>query len=284
MAEILESLKKKFNIYLTDKPGGKYKFLPNLDQAILEKKKIDFSFYDLIIICDCGSIKRTDLADEIINRPKRQTVIEFDHHRNSEMYADLEARDEAASSSTEMIYRFIAANGLEINKNLATAILAGILTDTGNFLYQYTSDKSFKISSEMIKAGASFPKIYKSAWRDKRLASLKIWGKAMKNIRISKTYGIAYTILTGDDLANNAINDDEMEGLINFLGNICGVRAVLIIREEKSRQIKGSFRSSHPSFDTSRLANALGGGGHAKSSAFMIEGRLEEVDGKWKVL
>ena len=66
------------------------------------------------------------------------------------------------------------------------------------------------------------------------------------------------------------------------------VKAVVFLREEKNsltgiQQIKGSLRSSHPTLDISKLANKLGGGGHAKASGFTIPGKLEKINNKYKI-
>jgi phosphoesterase RecJ-like protein len=96
---------------------------------------------------------------------------------------------------------------------------------------------------------------------------------------------LAFTILSAEEIRESGVEEEDLEGMANFLSNIKGVKAVLFLREAKEYGVlRGSFRSLSPNTDISLLARALGGGGHPKAAGFKIEGRLEENEGKWKVI
>lgn len=281
--EFLESLEKKYFAYCYDAPPQQYAFLSHTEKITSDKNKLDFSEFDLIIIFDCGSIKRTKLEDEILKKNKNQFLIEIDHHIKIEDCADLELRDSSAASTTLLVYEFFKANKIRINKNIANCVLAGILTDSGNFIYQTTNEQTVKISGEMLKAGANLPRIMDNTLRNKNLPALKIWGEAMARIQINKKYNIAFTILTAEDAKD--LDEEDLEGIPNFLGNLNNVKAIMVIREQSDNTIKGSFRSAHPDADVSKLAQALGGGGHIKASGFNIPGKLFKTrNGRWEIV
>jgi len=281
--ELLTGLGKEFSAYCYDTPPRQFNFLPHLEKIKTDKNKLNFSEYDLIIVLDCGSLKRTRLIEEINNKKPNQFIIEFDHHPKTDNFADIEIRNPNISSTAEILYNFLKTNHIKINKNLAIGLLTGILTDTGNFLYPYTTDKTIKIASEMLLYGARFPLVLENTWRNKSLSAMKVWGLAINNLRINKKYNFAYSILTQRDLSQNGITDEELEGIAGFLSNLYGVRGLLLLREQEDGKIKGSFRAIHPQIDISRLAQIFGGGGHAKASAFMTEGKIEKTDKGWKV-
>ena len=280
--DLLKKLKKSYFAYCFDAPPRQFDFLPHLEKISSDKNELNFNSYDLIIIFDCGGINRTKLADEIRNRDKRQFVIEIDHHIKVDNYADIELREPERASTTELVYNFFKANKIRINKNIANCVLAGILTDSGNFIYTSTTDRTIKIASEMLSRGANLAQIMDNTLRNKNLPALKIWGKAMSRTKINKKYDIAFTILTLDDIGD--LDEEDLEGIPNFLGNLRNVKAVMIIREQKDGTIKGSFRSAHPDANVAKLAQALGGGGHVKAAGFTVEGRLELVEGGWMVV
>lgn len=282
MIELLESINKPYLAYCNDAPPFQYGFLPHVEKIKSDIDKLNFANYDLIIVFDCGGINRTKLTKEIMNRNKNQFLIEIDHHVKIENYADLELRDDMAASTTILIYNFFRTNKLKINKNTANCILAGILTDSGNFIYQSTTDLTIKISSEMLSLGANLPRIMDNTMRNKNLKALKIWGKAMARTQINKKYNIAFTALTLKDI--EGLDEEDLEGIPNFLGNLHNVKAVMIIREQSNGVIKGSFRSAHPTANVSALAQSLGGGGHIKAAGFTIEGRLERVKNCWRIV
>jgi phosphoesterase RecJ-like protein len=280
--DLLERLKKPYFAYCFDAPPRQFDFLPYLEKISAQKNALNFNNYDLIIIFDCGGMGRTKLTDEITNRSKHQFIVEIDHHIKVGSYADLELRDPEKASTTELVYNFFKANKIRINKNVANCVLAGILTDSGNFIYAATTGRTIKIASEMLSRGANLVRIMESTLRNKNLPALKIWGKAMSRTRINKKYNIAFTVLTLDDIGD--LNEEDLEGIPNFLGNLHNVKAIMLLREQKDGTIKGSFRSAHGNTNVAMLAQVLGGGGHVKAAGFTVEGRLEMTENGWMVL
>lgn len=281
MAELLESMEKTYSTFCIDAPPFGFHFLPHVEKIISDKEKLNFSEHDLIIILDCGGMNRTKLVEEIKNKKPSQIIIEIDHHIKIEDYADIEMRDHTRASTTELVYEFLKANKIKINKKMANCILAGILTDTASFLYPSTSNRTIEISGEMLKRGANMPKITEQTWRNKSLSALKVWGKAMSGIKINKKYNIAFTILSQEDLAG--ISDEDLEGIPGFLSNMYGVKAVLVLQQKNAETIKGNLRTSHPDINVANLARILGGGGHAKAAGFVMPGKLEKRGERWTI-
>lgn len=282
MSELLVGLGKDFTAYCFDGLPPSFRYLPH-HESIVNEKDFVFREFDLIIALDCGSLNRTKLAEEIRTREQNQRVVEFDHHPRMDNFADLELRDPGLSSTAELLYNFFKANKVKLNKNYANCILTGILTDTGNFLYPSTSDRTVRIASEMLLYGARFPEIVENTWRNKSLAGMKIWGAAINNLKVNKKYNFAVSILTHDDIMENEASDEELEGIAGFLSNLHGVDGLLLLREEEPGKIKGSLRARNDNVDVSILARKLGGGGHPKASGFALNGRLQKKDGAWQV-
>ncbi|MBU4455278.1 bifunctional oligoribonuclease/PAP phosphatase NrnA [Patescibacteria group bacterium] len=283
MIELMESLAKPHIAYCYDEPPRQFNFLPHIEK-IISDKNFNFAEFDLIIALDCGGINRTKLADEISGRAKNQSIIDIDHHPKLDDYADLELRDPRAAATTEVLYNFLKANRIKINKNIANCVLTGILTDTANFLYPSTSQQTVEIASEMLVKGAKMPQIMENTWRNKSLNSMKLWGKAMSRLKINSEYNFASSILTLEEIAESGADEEELEGIAGFISNLDNVNGIIFLREQPNGVIKGSLRTSRRDIDVSLLARQLNGGGHAKASGFKIEGRLEETRSGWKII
>ncbi|MBU4257216.1 bifunctional oligoribonuclease/PAP phosphatase NrnA [Patescibacteria group bacterium] len=283
MIELMESLAKPHIAYCYDEPPRQFNFLPHIEK-IISDKNFNFAEFDLIIALDCGGINRTKLADEISGRAKNQSIIDIDHHPKLDDYADLELRDPRAAATTEVLYNFLKANRIKINKNIANCVLTGILTDTANFLYPSTSQQTVEIASEMLVKGAKMPQIMENTWRNKSLNSMKLWGKAMSRLKINSEYNFASSILTLEEIAESGADEEELEGIAGFISNLDNVKGIIFLREQPNGVIKGSLRTSRRDIDVSLLARQLNGGGHAKASGFKIEGRLEETRSGWKII
>jgi len=279
MAEVLKLAGKNYRIFCHDKVNYQTEFLPHLNEF---KDSYETFNFDLIIVVDCGSVERTGLAKEILDREKNQLVLEIDHHPKVKDYADLEIRDDRAAATAEVLYYFLKANKIKITKDLADCVLTGLLTDTGNFLYPSNSPQTINIASEMLKYGARFPQIMENTWRNKSVASIKVWGRAMANLKINKKYNFAFTVLKPEDVPEE-IAEEELEGMAGFLSNLEEVNGLLLLRQLPNGEIRGSLRAVKPNVDVSRLAQALGGGGHKGAAGFTVKGDLQKIDKGWKI-
>jgi len=281
IVDLLENTGKEYVAFCEDEIPFQYSFLPHIEKINNNKDEIVFSSFDLIILVDCGAIWRSGLA-ELLDKKDSQILINFDHHIKIEDFYDLDLRNDKAASTTEVIYKFYKENNIKINKEVANSILTGILTDTANFLYPVASEQTMEIASEMLISGAKISMITEHTWRNKSLKAMRFWGKAMVNIKVNPEFNIAYTIITYEDIQANNISENDLEGLVNFLGNLHGVKGVLLLKEGQGI-IKGSLRTADSDLDLSKLANILGGGGHKKSSGFLLKGTLEKKCDSWEV-
>jgi len=297
--ELAEILKVKAEAYCQFKKGDTFNYLPHELEIISDKTKLSpLTDYDVILILDCGSLSRTNLAGEIKeveNSVDRPYIIEIDHHPKMDDYADLEIRQPDKAATVEIIYNILKENKFDFNKNLANCVLTGILTDTGNFLYPSSSNLNIAIAADMLTCGAQFPKIINNTLRNQNMLTMKLWGLTMDNLKINHEYSLAYSVITKDDIDNllelgtaeeieRYLNYDVYGDIAGFLSNLSEVQAIMLLREEEKGKIKGSLRTSKPNVDISELAKKLGGGGHPKASGFVVEGHIVKTVDGWEIV
>src|SRR5699024_12021100 len=79
-------------------------------------------------------------------------IIKIDHHPNNDNYGDFNWVDTEASSTSELIYELASHNEtLQMTDEAARLIYAGIIGDTGRFLFPSTSHKTFHYAAELVK-------------------------------------------------------------------------------------------------------------------------------------
>lgn len=240
---------------------------------------------DVIIVFDSGDLKYAGIADCIKNLTHRFTIINIDHHATNPRYGHYNLVIPQASSTAEVLYFFFKANGIVINKNMAIALLTGLITDTENFTNPGTTINSLKIASELIHRGANFNQIRSWFIKDKTIPALKLWGAVLSRLRKHEELDIIYTCITQADLKEYDVSDMENEGIANFLNNMNEGRAALILKENLDNKVKGSFRTTRNGVDVSAWAKQLGGGGHQKAAGFTVNGGIDEVlERVWKIL
>jgi len=295
--EITNNLGIEAVAYAEKKSEGAFNFIPH-DSLVQGIPPLDLREFDTIFILDCGSIARTGIEDSLTSLLmleksgvplKRPYLIEIDHHEPQDSYADLEIRLPEKASTTEIIYHFLKENNLEINKILANCILIGLVTDTGHFLHANASQEALSVSSEMLLCGASLPKIINQTLNNKSFATLKVWGKALENIKYNSETGLASSALTKLEI-DNLLSPIEKEAnvelfgdIVSFISYLSGVHVALLLREEKGF-VKGSLRTNYDDVDVAKIAKEYGGGGHKRAAGFTIEGKLQETENGWKVI
>ncbi|PIR92463.1 hypothetical protein COU01_01575 [Candidatus Falkowbacteria bacterium CG10_big_fil_rev_8_21_14_0_10_44_15] len=281
VAEWLTALGKNFYLACADEAEASFHFLPQIAKINKLTANLDFSRFDLAIILDCGSLRRTKAEAAIKAAPI--PIINIDHHLSNDQFGAINLVDADAVSTTQILYELFKYGKADISRQLASCILTGIITDSGNFAYAATNPRTFKVASEMIMSGANARNILTSTAKNKNLATLKAWGFALSRLQYNPNYDIAYTVLTRRDLADLGIGKQDLEGLASFLNNLKDAKIVLVIYELGDGRVKGSLRTNRDDVDVCVLAQSFGGGGHKKAAGFEVEGKLMPVENGWRV-
>ncbi|MFX3623927.1 MAG: bifunctional oligoribonuclease/PAP phosphatase NrnA [Ectobacillus sp.] len=243
------------NIYMTGEDEETLSYLRLMDQ-------IDDSTYEnaLVIVCDTANQER--VCDQRYTKGKM--LIKIDHHPNEDPYGDIVWVDTTASSCSEMIYEFYTFGkdkGLTLTKEAARFIFAGIIGDTGRFLYPSTSSKTLQYAAELIEAGVAFPDLYDQMYKTSvKLARLN--GYILQNFELFEE-GAAYIKISKDILQRFDVKASEASGVVGALGNIEGIKAWVLFLEE-DEVIRVRLRSRGPVINT--LAMKYNGGGHPLAS------------------
>jgi phosphoesterase RecJ-like protein len=283
LAKTLDGLGKNYTSFCSGSASPYFYFLPGIEKISHEPEDLLLNQFDLIITLDCGDLGQTGISEKIEEALDDASLVNIDHHRTNENFAHFNLVIKEASSTSEIIYRFFKNFNLEIDKDIATCLLTGILTDTGNFTNSATTVSALKVASDLLIQGARFNQINLNTSKNKSLAILKLWGRILARLEENES-GVVSTVITLNDLEESDLDPEALEGVANFLNNLAGARTVLVLKEEEGDLIKGSLRSNDDAVDVSRIAQFLGGGGHRKAAGFTIKGQLAEINGKWRVV
>ncbi len=123
------------------------------------------------------------------------------------------------------------------------------------------------------------------SWRGFRLHRLsrRHQRPALSRLERLERYNIAYTVITQEDFAATASDEEAMEGLAEFISSLPDVAAILVLRDDGRGFVRGNWRTIRDDIDVGALAKTLGGGGHRKAAGFALPGRLIRCEGGWQV-
>lgn len=258
-----------------------------LDRSDTIKQDFLQGDWDVVVVLDCGDLKRTGFPTRIKDFSKRRhRVINIDHHLKNDLHkiANCNLFDVTAAATGEIIADLINKMGIEIDKDIATDLLTAIYTDTGGFKHPNTSQKTLELASRLMASGARLKKITEHISSSKTVQSLKLWGIVLSRIQKHKTLGIMVSVITQKDLNLCNATVQDLDGAVNLIGSATGTTAAMLLAEYPDGQIKASLRTDADNVDVSKIAQVFGGGGHKKASGFTIPGRIFKDGGKWTII
>ncbi|WP_047476895.1 DHH family phosphoesterase [Bacillus siamensis] len=259
LTEILRETYPEKNIFAVGQPDPSLSFLYSLDEVGDETYKDA-----LVIVCDTANQARID--DQRYHSGAK--LMKIDHHPNEDPYGDLLWVDTNASSVSEMIYELYLEgkqHGWKLNTKAAELIYAGIVGDTGRFLFPNTTKKTLKYAGELIEFPFSSSELFNQLYETK-LNVVKLNGFIYQNVSLSEN-GVASVFIKKDILETYGTTASEASQLVGTLGNISGIRAWVFFVEEDD-QIRVRFRSKGPVING--IARKYNGGGHPLAAGASI--------------
>ncbi|NER12151.1 bifunctional oligoribonuclease/PAP phosphatase NrnA [Leptobacterium flavescens] len=240
---------------------------------------------DLIFTLDFNSFGRVENMREALEASDA-TFVMIDHHQQPDDYARFMYSDIGMSSTCEMVYHFIQQMGEpeKIDKNVATCLYTGIMTDSGgSFRFPTTTSTTHRVVADLIDQGAENASIHEAVYDNNSLSRLQLLGCALRNMVVLKEFNTVYITLSKAELEAHNFKKGDTEGLVNYGLSLRGTKlAVIFIEDTTESYIKISFRSKG-SFSVNEFARAhFGGGGHDNAAGGRSNLSMEETTSYFK--
>lgn len=239
--------------------------------------------YDAIVTVDGGDLLHIGVSELLPRAPKGYTLINIDHHSTNDYFGDLNLVDTKACSTCEVVYRMFEHCGIRFDDKIATSLLTGLCTDTGNFSNAATNPIGMDAAGKLCRHGARHSDILKHLVTNKSIPSVRLLGLALERLQYNEEHDMASTYFVKEDFDRLAVDEEDSRGVVEFLNATCGhADTIMLLKDFRDGIVNGTFRSVNR--DVSKLAEALGGGGHKKAAGFRFPGRIEVKDGKATVV
>jgi len=228
---------------------------------------------DVMAIVDCGDFSRIPAALQAAARERAGFCI--DHHKSNAGFATFCMIDPTASSSAELVQSVIEAGNLPMNRGIAEALWAGIVTDTGRFSYPGTTPETFRRAAVLLEHGVRFAMINEGLFNTVSLCRLRLKRRLLDSLQVSTNGCVAMGSLGPDDYADARCEMADSENFVDVVRSIKGVRIAAFVRQQAADgRVHISLRSSEP-FDASQICAEWGGGGHARAAGATLSGTIE---------
>ena len=274
----LRSVGKRAYAVLLDEVSSKFRFIDQQSLFVPVNTEEDFPIHPTkasFIIVDTHDFGYLGTKMEgFIEQAGHLLVI--DHHELRAQAQAYQCLDSTASSTCELVFFIAGQIGAALPLDAAEAIFAGIVYDTGSFVYPKTSERTFACALELVKAGVKPYIVHKKMYESSSVGSLLLHKRVISSLEIVSNDRIAIQILMRSDIVASGASYEDAEDLINTPLQSRSVEVSIFFKENTDGKLRCSLRSKGK-VNVAHIAQAFGGGGHKTASGFSCDRPLESM-------
>ena len=175
----------------------------------------------------------------------------------------------------EMLYSLFKIFDIALDYKTSLLMYVAVLTDTGSFRYENTRPETHRIAADLLLKGVNPNNVYNRIFENNSIERLHIIGNSL--LHAKEKDGIGWVSIKKDDLKKYKVKPDDLEGVIDFVRSIKGIKAAVVFQEAGDNLVKVSFRSRDEKVNVNKIAALFGGGGHRMAAGCRIKGSLDEA-------
>jgi phosphoesterase RecJ-like protein len=263
---IAERLGAEAEVVSADRIPPVFAFLPAIDEV----RPRPTLRPDLAVVCDAATLERVGrIARDEADWFSRAKLLNIDHHISNKGFGDLNLVDPQAAATCEVLLRLVDELDLELDVELATALLTGIVRDSHGFSDRSTSGDTLRAAARLVDAGASLALIHRYVLSELPYPTMTLWGKMLAGMGQAADGRIVHTTLTQAMLDETGTQQHDADGIAEFLARAKGADVTLLLRELGPSQTRVSIRTTD-AVDATRIAACFGGGGHSRRAGCSV--------------
>ncbi|MGL5440137.1 MAG: DHH family phosphoesterase [Filifactoraceae bacterium] len=237
------------------------------------KEKINSRQYILITL-DCGDADRLQCEKKLSE--DAFITINIDHHVSNKGFGKYNLVKDDYSSTCQVVCELLMEVSKEkISKVVATCLYTGLVTDSGNFMYDSAKADTLNIAAFLLTKGANKELIMERLYRNRSVGMIRLLGMVFATLKIENN--VAYMYVTQDMLKETGVDYNDTESIVNYAVEIEGIDIGYFIKEKEEDLIKVSLRSKSKTYNVAKIAERIGGGGHIMAAGCTVQGNLEEA-------
>ena len=260
---------KEVGLFVDDVLPSKFIFLKHYNLYNTKELK-DF---DLLIACDCSDLER--LGQYASDFRKHKNTINIDHHKTNTRFGEINHVMPAYASTCEIILEILENCNVKLNFDIALPLYCGMSTDTGNFMYSNTNERTFLSAYKLIKYIKDISPYIYELYKKTSVNRTKLLGHVLGNIKMYCDNKLAILVIRNKDLVEFDVPSYESEGFVDYAINIDTVQIGICMLESSEKSFKISMRSREK--DVAIICDHFGGGGHKFAAGCKLDGYFEDV-------
>lgn len=267
---LLRALDKDVEVIMRDPVPHAYRQLPGANEVVVTPAVT--APYNAVFVIECSDITRPGLIDL-----EKQFVVNIDHHSTTALFGNINWIDSTASAVGEMIYNLCKAMGVRVTKEIAECVYTALITDTGSFHYSNTTERTFKVASELVRTGVKPAKTAEAVFASYPWSRIQLMGAVLSTAKRDPSGRVASLRLSQEMQEQSKASDEDADGFVNYPLTVGEVEAVVLLKECAPEVYRTSLRSKGD-VNVARVAGRFGGGGHRNAAGCTLQGPWDEVE------
>jgi phosphoesterase RecJ-like protein len=229
------------------------------------------------IFVDCADHAR---GGERLKLKYPKPVAVIDHHLSNVGFASFNLVDSASAATCEILAGMLLDNGLAIDAASAQALYTGLLTDTGQFRFNSTSQRCFVLAGELVARGAKPAEAGFELYERETLGKLKLLQHFLASLKLECGGRACIGTLAPGIFEATGSNAEDTEGLVDYARCIEGVDIGALIEPRPDGTVKASLRAKDPAYRVDLVAAKFNGGGHACAAGLNLKAGTDNFHGR----
>jgi bifunctional oligoribonuclease and PAP phosphatase NrnA len=274
-AYILQEMGKTCVPVCIDPAPDAFDFLPGIKTL---QHTLGDERFDLVIALDAGELTRYGALYEHHRAfLDSATILNIDHHISSHGCGQVNIIDPASAATAELLILFQQQAQLPLNRDAATCLLTGIITDTASFQHSSTTARTMEVGAILLRAGAIPETIIRPIFRTQPLAQMRFRSLVINQALTACNGELIWSYANDEMLATAGATADMDDSFSAVLRDIEGVQIAVLFKSYGDGQTtRMSIRSAEP-YNAAEFCGRFGGGGHARAAGATIPLPLNEA-------
>lgn len=254
---------------------GPYQPLPGVDLLVPSAEA--YGDPALVLIFDVAAESRLGDLDRLLTAAP---CVVLDHHASNTRFGQVNLVDPVAAATSVVADGLLARLGVPLNAEIAECLYVALATDTGSFKFDMTTPAVHELAARLIATGIQPGEISRRIFDTRPFGAMKLVGEVLGRAALDPAAaggrGLVWTYATLADLARHGQRPYVLDTLIDPVRSVAEADVSVVVKELAAGEWAVSLRSKG-AVDVSRVAVALGGGGHRLAAGFTGHGTPNEV-------
>ena len=221
-----------------------------------------------LVLVDTVSGDRIGGFRDLLAPGRGVEIVCYDHHPGGTPPAGAAVHFRRTGAVSSLMSLLLRERGIEPTPSQATFLLLGIHEDTGGFLHAGTAAEDFEAASWLVERGASPARVSRALARGLTPDQVDLYHALLHDARPHRIRGQEVVVAA---VATDRFVPDASVVVQQAVQTLSAERvAALIAMDDRIVLI---VRSRTEDLDASRVAAALGGGGHPAAASAILRGR-----------